>query len=370
MTRWSPRLCTGTRSRTGALAVLAAGLLVPFLPASGRAQALKLDSLTFPPSAVVGPWVSYRVRTQSRSLPVREYTQRVAIVSRDSYEGRQGFWVELKTEGLSSGTRIERGFFATPGPGSAVSDDDEGAPGDSGEAAPAPPARANKARLLRYQVLTGGKLYEYPVERASEERAGGMVSTVELFEYDSNIPPIAENLGPDTLRIGNRVVPATKDRTRRAGADDWPIRGDTTVVNRPVLTQTFWRNGAVPITGLARSLFQVSFERVSAAAKDTAAIASPPPPLPESTTVNASVSLKAMTSDSVSVAAGAGTAGTPGATGASSVPAAAKPVIFSWTDVQLLDLGADAKPEVTQKPEPIPSDTGADTPPKKPRIAH
>src|SRR5215831_8335251 len=141
MTRWLPRLCTGTRTRTGALAVLAAGLLVPVLPASGRAQALKLDNLTFPPSAVVGPWVSYRVRTQSRSLPVREYTQRVAIVSRDTYQGHQGFWVELKTEGLSSGTRIERGFFATPGPTSAVTDDEDTAD-DSTSAAPAPTAPA------------------------------------------------------------------------------------------------------------------------------------------------------------------------------------------------------------------------------------
>jgi len=338
------------------------------LPALARAQALKLDSLTFPPSAVVGPWVSYRVRTQSRSLPVREYTQRIAIVSRDSYQGRQGFWVELKTEGLSSGSRIERGFFSMPGSGSAVADDDENAAPDSGASAPAPSsARASHARLLRYQVLTGGKLYEYPVERASEERAGGMVSTVELFEYDANIAPITENLGPDTLRIGRRVVPATKDRTRRAGADDWPIRGDTTVVNRPVLTQTFWRNGAVPITGLARSLFQVSLERVPAATKDTAAIVSPPPPLPESTTVNTAVSLKSISSDSTAVVGGPTAAAS-----AAPAPAAAapKPVILSWTDVELLDLGADATPEVTQKPEPIPSDTSVDTPPKKPKIAH
>jgi len=338
------------------------------LPASGRAQALKLDTLTFPPSAVVGPWVSYRVRTQSRALPVREYTQRVAIVARDTYQGRSGFWVELKTEGLSSGTRIERGFFAMPAPaGSSVSDEGDDAADDSTGAAPAPPpARAAKARLLRYQVLTGGKLYEYPVERASEERAGGMVSTVELFEYDSNVPAITENLGADTLRIGNRVVPATKDRTRRAGADDWPIRGDTTVVNRPVLTQTFWRNDAVPITGLARSLFQVSLERVPAAVKDTAAIASPPPPLPESTTVSTNVSLKAITSDSTHVAGGT----SPAAPGAPA--AAARPAMLSWTDVQLLDLGADAVPEVTQKPEPVSNDS-AETPTptaKKSKIVH
>ena len=343
------------------------------LPASGRAQALKLDTLTFPPSAVVGPWVSYRVRTQSRALPIREYTQRVAIVARDTYQGHSGFWVELKTEGLSSGTRIERGFFAMPAPvASSASDEDDDAADDSSGAAPTPapapaPARATKARLLRYQVLTGGKLYEYPVERASEERAGGMVSTVELFEYDTNVPAITENLGADTLRIGNRVVPATKDRTRRAGADDWPIRNDTTVVNRPVLTQTFWRNDAVPITGLARSLFQVSFERVPAAAKDTAAIASPPPPLPESTTVSTNISLKAMTSDSTRVAAGTAGAG---------AAAAAQPAMLSWTDVQLLDLGADAVPEVTQKPEPVPDDA-AETPTptpkptsKKPKIVH
>jgi hypothetical protein len=46
------------------------------------------------------------------------------------------------------------------------------------------------------------------------------------------------------------------------------------------------------------------------------------------------------------------------------VPAtpASKPVaVLSWTDLILLDLGADAKAEITQQPEPLPE--GAVTPP-------
>ncbi|MGH7681948.1 MAG: hypothetical protein ACRENN_08180, partial [Candidatus Eiseniibacteriota bacterium] len=95
----------------GALVVvsLALSLLVPAPPA--RAQALRLESLQFPVQSRVGPWVSYKVRTQFRTSAPREYSQRVAIVGRETYKGQDGFWVELKTEGLPSGRRIERGFF-------------------------------------------------------------------------------------------------------------------------------------------------------------------------------------------------------------------------------------------------------------------
>jgi hypothetical protein len=332
MTRWLPRLFTGSsKARLGALAALAAGLLASF-PAQAKAQALKLETLVFPPTTVVGPWVSYRVRTQSRSLPIREYTQRVAVVGRETYQGQEGFWVELKTEGLPSGTRIERGFFAIPSASPAPSDAE---PGEDA-AGPSRAVASNRVRLVRYQVLTsGGKLYEYPIERVGEARTGGEVSTMELFEYDSSIPPLVESLGPDTLRIGRRIVPTVRERTRRAGADDWPIRGDTTVVNRPVLTTTTWNNPAVPITGLARSLFQVSLERVPAAGKDTAPITSPAPALPEST-VATNLSLRALSADSTAVAG--------------------PPPTLSWTELVLADLGADAVSEVTQKPEPLPAD--------------
>jgi hypothetical protein len=343
MTRWSPRLFTGTRRRTG-LALLGAALLAAGAPAAARAQALKLAELHIPSTVQVGPWVSYRVRSQTRSLPVRQYTQRVAIVAREA----NGFWVELKTEGLSAGRRIERGYFVPPGAA------------DGGAGAP--------YQLERYQVLhANGKLYEYPPERIQSLRSDGDVSTIELFEYDPDVPPTLENLGPDTLRLGRRVVPVEGERSLRTGANAWPVRGDTSLVNRPLLVQTLWRNPAVPITGLARSLFQVVTERVPSSERGAAPTGRSAPPVPPydpvitGATPAAGAPRDATAAPADTSAARADTAGTSVTsataaplTAATTIPAAAPMAMLSWTDLVLVDLGSDAKPEVRQTPEPLP----------------
>jgi hypothetical protein len=298
-------------------------------PRPAEAQALKLRSLRFPQTTVVGPWVTYKVITKSRSKPGREYTQRVAVVAREKYLGTNGFWVELKTEGLPSGTRIERGFFVEA---SGEVGDDE-ATGDAAPANQPPGADGEKHfRLVRYQVYTsGGKLYEYPVGAGIETRAGSDVSTLELYEYDPSIPPTVEELGPDTLRTGRRVVPAYIERNRRYGTDQWGTPGDTTYVQRVVLTQTFWKNPAVPITGFARSLFEVTTERWTRPA------------------------------------GGDSTGGVPAPETDPGAPPARPPFkppppkggagFLSRTELNLVSLGADAVPEVTMAPETAPDDT-------------
>jgi len=299
------------------------------VPSTGHSQALQIQGLQFPTTSVVGPWVTYRVRTQSRALTPREYTQRVAIVGREKYRGKDGFWVELKTEGLPSGKRIERGFFTIID----TREDYKNRPGEMAELPPDsfPPPMPPTVRLVRYQVLTsGGKLYEYPVGGAGgEARAGSDVGTLELFEYDSSTPPVIDHLGPDTLRIGRRVVPTVVERTRRIGSDSWADPSDTAYVIHPILTQKYWRNAAVPITGFARSLFQVTMERAPAPARDSVAAsasepgdASPRPALPAWL----------------------------GRSRADSSAADTAPVITK-TELELMDLGADAVPEVTQAPE-------------------
>ncbi len=336
MKRWSARLFTGNRARRGGLPVLVVVLLAAS-PSTSRSQALQLQSLQFPTTSVVGPWVTYRVRTQTRALAPREYKQRVAIVGRDQYEGRDGFWVELKTEGLSSGKRIERGLFVVSDAAGqrARKGMEADLPPDS-----LPPPSPPMVRLVRYQVLTsGGKLYEYPVGGGSEARAGSDISTVELFEYDSSTPPVVEGLGPDTLRMGRRVVPTVVERTRRAGTDSWADRSDSTHILRPVLTQTVWRNAAVPITGFARSLFEVTLERATAPARDSTAGSSSVAPAGEPPRVPP---------------------GWLGRLKADSSASAALP-IFTKTELELIDLGADAVPEVTQSPEES-SPPGADSP--------
>src|SRR5215208_3753621 len=93
------------------LALFAIATAAAFTPPDASAQTLKLASLRVFPSDVVGPWVAYRVRTQSGRTPVREFRQRVAIVSREKVASGDGYWVELKTVDRA-GTRIERGLFA------------------------------------------------------------------------------------------------------------------------------------------------------------------------------------------------------------------------------------------------------------------
>ena len=328
-----------------------AALFLLLAPVPVRAQALKLATLTLSSQSVVGPWVSYRVRSQSRALPVRQYTQRVAIVAKEA----GGFWVELKTEGMPSGRRIERGFFQ-PSPGGAY-------------------------RLERYQVLhANGKLYEYPAERIQSLRSEGEVSTIELFEYDPAIPPAIENLGPDTLRIGRRVVPVEGERTLRAGGNAWQVPKDTSQVNRPLLVQTVWKNGAVPITGVARSLFQVVTERLPSSERSAAPSGNSAPPVPPYDPVITGASGASASKDTTKAAAPpgapAGSTPAPVVTGTPpfalgftppppAIPPATAPprpvTMLSWTDLVLSDLGNDAKPEVTQEPEPLPEDTPPQT---------
>jgi hypothetical protein len=329
-------------SHRTSLLLVALLVVLGMTPPAARAQTLKLGSLRVYHSDVVGPWVSYRVRTQSGRTSVREFTQRVAIVAREKVGRSEGYWVELKTTDRT-GVRIERGLFA-PGRPAAVEDDDSenpdlGAlpePGDTTEAAPPDPETAHgepqPLRLMRYQVLVpGGKLYEYPVSSAYSLRAGGGISTYELFEFDPTVKPVRKFIGPDTLRMGRRVVPALLEWTHRTGTDDWPVLEDSTSTYRVVLTQALWRNPAVPITGFARSLFRVATKRVPAMSDSAAATTRAPfagPAFESADTTRGATSMR------------------PGDGN-----------LLSWTELILEDLGADAVAEVTQTPEPAPATT-------------
>jgi hypothetical protein len=320
--------------QTSVLILLAAAALA--LPAGAPAQSLKLASLRVFHSDVVGPWVSYHVRTQSGRTPVREFTQRVAIVSREKVGKSDGYWVELKTVDRA-GTRIERGLFA-PGPppsaaearaeseqGSAADDADSESVADAGK----------PLRLVRYQMLApGGKLYEYPIASAMSQRAGGEVSSYELFEFDPTVRPVRRFLGPDTVRVGRYVVPSVIEWTSRAGTDDWPMMEDSTSTYKLLLTQTYWRNPAISITGFARSLFRVTTKKV---------------PIPQGSTKPVYVGV-----DSTLTFAPPDTT-----TGPTSMePGDGR--LLSWTELTLDGIGADAVAEVTQTPEPAPvSDHGS-----------
>jgi hypothetical protein len=307
-------------------------------PPSG-AQTLKLASLKLVHSDVVGPWVAYRVRTRSGRGAVRELKQRVAVVGKEKTDDGLGYWVELKTTDRA-GTRIERGLFVAERSRSARDEEWHGENGLSEGEAPAAgesdaaPSPSEPLRLVRYQMLApGGKLYEYPVASAFSPRAGGGVSTYELFEFDPSVKPVRRSLGPDTLRMGSRVIPAVLEWTSRAGTDDWPVFEDSTARYRILLTQTVWRNPAVPVTGFARSLFRVTTKRLPVFADSVRLVIIPPDTslvfAPADTTIG---------------------------------PTSLKPsdgALLSWTEVVLEGLGADAVAEVTQTPEPAPaSDTG------------
>jgi len=318
---------------------MSAFLLAPARPAS--AQTLKLASLRVFPSDVVGPWVSYRVRTQSGRTPVREFRQRVAIVGREQAGTGEGYWVELKTIDRS-GTRIERGLFAVSAPQSHEEVED---PGPGAEVAA---HRGQPLRLVRYQMLTpGGKLYEYPVSSATSARAGGGVSSFELFEFDPAQKPVRRFLGPDTLRLRNLVVPAVLEWSTRTGADDWGTSDDTTYTYRLKLTQAFWRNAAVHITGFARSLFRVTTEKVLKAPVPVspAVVATP---VPDSASAALPDSLRPPADTLAAFAAADTTTG----------PTSMQPGdgrLLSWTELVMEGLGGDAVAEVTQKPEPAPT---------------
>lgn len=316
------------------LILLAAAALA--LPAGAPAQSLKLASLRVFHSDVVGPWVSYHVRTQSGRTPVREFTQRVAIVSREKVGKSDGYWVELKTVDRA-GTRIERGLFAPGPPPSAAearAESEQGSAADDADSESVADA-GTPLRLVRYQMLApGGKLYEYPIASAMSQRAGGEVSSYELFEFDPSVRPVRRFLGPDTVRVGRYVVPSVIEWTSRAGTDDWPMMEDSTSTYKLLLTQTYWRNPAISITGFARSLFRVTTKKV---------------PIPQGSTKPVYVGV-----DSTLAFAPSDTT-----TGATSMePGDGR--LLSWTELTLDGIGADAVAEVTQTPEPAPvSDHGS-----------
>ncbi len=342
-------MCTGIPSRPAALIAVAALLLTS---GSSRAQSIKLVSLSLPPDVAAGSWVSYQVSVLSRNRAPRRFTQRLAIVSREGSGAEAGAWVELKTS-ESGKTRIERGFFMRPDAGKEFADPgfgadapNPGAPSAEGPSVGASGAVASggdaapRLRLARYQRLTAdGKLYEYSIDDEGAPLADEDVSAMDLFEFGGKVE--MDSLAPDTLRIGRKVVPCHVRRIRRYGDQNWE-GDDTTYVNRAVMARTIWTNPWIPVTGYARSVIEVSPERVSirAAAPPDSAAASPPAATP------------AGTDASPGAAAGAGTAPSAGATPV----AASAGASFYRAEVTLTDLGNDAVPEITQAPEPAPQE--------------
>jgi hypothetical protein len=213
-----------------------------------------------------------------------------------------------------------------------------------------PPVRRTRAsprngtlRLLRYQLLTpDGKLFEYRVATEGPPRLDEDISAISLFEFLPDSQADRDSLGPDTLRIGRKVVPCVVKRFRRYGSEEW-TDDDTSFVNRARMTRTFWRNPGIPVTGYAKSILEVASERVRVGSGAGAA--------PESAAVHAADSTVSHAADS---AASPEILGTPAASGGES-PAGGR--LFYRAEVTLLDLGTGAVPEVTQEPEPAPAQT-------------
>jgi len=306
-------LSTGSSSRRAA-AVSAALLLVLLAPGSVRAQTFKLSNLRLPPDIAAGSWVSYQLDVVSKARPTRHITQRIAVVSREGAGAEAGAWVELKT--MEGGrTRTERGYYMKPEGKKDLLDSlyaDDAPPDEPVDVAPVKP---EKLRLARYQKLTpDGKLYEYAMdEESTSSLPEEDVSAMDMFEFGGGAA--LDTLPPDTLRVGRRVVPCRVRRSRRTGSQQWEGE-DSTYVNRAQMTQTFWRNAYIPVTGMAREVVEVSQIRVpvSGAAPDTAAVAASP-------------EVKS-TSE-----------------------------FFYRATIALTDLGKDAVPEITQAPEPAPKES-------------
>jgi hypothetical protein len=367
MTRLSRRSITGTEAlrfvaaTASALAIALAATAATPVPAA--AQTLKLNALHFPAQDLVGTWITFHGRLQNRGSAVREFDQRLAVVAKENLgHGRWGLWVELKTTDSRGVARIERGLFASPSlRGKDLLPGGDGSnlgllPGEPESESDAADDTASDASLdlvlVRYQALNGNKLYEYPVGTARHARSGGEVSTYELFEYDPTVTPIRVALGPDTLRLGRRVVPAVMERVRRYGTDQWPSNDDSTGIQRLVLTQTFWRNGAVPVTGFARSVFQAEMRRLPWSTSDDSLLSGIPRVSRPDAALLAVAERVAAQADSL--------------LRSDPVPSGADPAtasILAWTELTLSDLGADAKPEITQQPELAPDldDAGTDT---------
>jgi len=328
-------------------------------PVPVAAQTLKLHALHFPAQDLVGTWVTFHGRTQNRGSSIRQFDQRLAVVGKENLgHGRWGLWVELKTTDTRGSTRLERGLFASPslrgkellpgGDGSklGLTPSEPESENDAGDTNGGPAGSEGSDSLdlvlVRYQALNGNKLYEYPVGAARHARSGGDVSTYELFEYDPSVTPIRIALGPDTLRLGRRVVPAAMERVRRYGTDQWPSNDDSTGIQRLVLTQTFWRNGAVPLTGFARSMFQAEMRRLPWSTSEDSLLSGIPRVTRPDSTLLAAAERVASKADSL--------LRNDSAPGGPDVSAS----VLAWTELTLGDLGSDAKPEINQQPEPAP----------------
>ena len=372
MTRPSTTSITGIRFlRAAAFAIFALAVAAGTV-ASASAQTLKLRALRLPAADVVGTWVSFHGRTQNGRSPVREFDQRIAVVSREDLgRGRWGLWVELKTKDARGATRIERGLFAPSSlrgtdllPGGDGSQIGRGAGADEfpGVASNGDAGDEGEFVLVRYQAMSGAKLYEYPVGTARHARLGGEVSTFELFEYDPTVRPIQTTVGADTLRLGNRVVPAVVERVRRYGTDHWPSNDDSTGIERLVLTQTLWRNGVVPVTGFARSIFQAEMRRLPWDARSDSLLSGAAfATRPDSAMLAAAVAVSAQADSLLRVDTDAALS-RPDAAGAfTPVPSRS---LLAWTELTLTDLGSNAKPEITQAPE-APPDQDAESDPSE-----
>ncbi len=296
-------MCTGINSRNLGSALAAAALFL--LASTSHAQSLKLVSLLVPPEVQSGSWISYQVNVAFKNRPPKRVTQRLAVVSREGIGEEAGAWIELKT--VDSGKiRLERGYFALPERSAANA----------------------KMTLARYQrLMPDGRLLEYPVGEEGAPMADDDISAMDLIEFAGSTT--TETLAADTLRVEHRVVPCAVERVRRYGMKDWQ-GDDTTYVNRAVMTRTDWRNAGVPVTGNARSVIEVSTERVPVGVRAPADSTAP------------------------SAADSSGAAGAAGAAGATGSADPAMQGFFFRAEIVLLGMGNDAIPEISQASEPAP----------------
>ena len=278
------------------------------------AQSLKLMSLSIPTSVQAGSWVTYQVDVVSKNRPPRRFIQRLSVVSREGTAMEYGAWVELKTT-ESGRTRFERGYFARPEGGGKGSDPtSEGGP---------------RLTLARYQrLMPDGTLYEYPVGQEGAPLLDEDVSAMDLIDFAG--ASVSDSLFSDTLRVGRAAVACQVKQVRRYGKEDWQ-GADSTYVNRAVMTRTSWQSPGVPVTGYARSMVEVSTERVSTAGDS----------VPESAPIDSTAGLP----DSVSQVPPP-----------SQDPSPKRGEFFYRAELTLLDIGHDAVPEITQVPEPAPED--------------
>ena len=320
-------MCTGIsssrRAQARALALSASILSIFVFSGISSAQSLKLVSLSVPADVKPGSWISYQVNVEFKNRHPRRATQRLAVVSREGSGEESGAWLELRT--VESGkTRVERGFFAPAAHGTAARD-----------AGASDPPRLTLARYQR--LMPDGRLLEYPVGEEGAPMADDDISAMDLIEFGGTMT--SDTLAADTLRFGWAVIPCTVERTRRYGKQDWQ-GDDTSHVNRAVMTNTLWRNPIVPVTGYARSVIEVSTERVPTRA----------PAPPDTARLGGA--------DSTLAPARATTARL-----IEETPTAGGSTFFFRADVTLLAQGKDAVPEITQVPELVPDDAG-----QRPRI--